>query len=77
LLSTDYRERVYAGWLGKCIGVRLAVTAVGAELAVAMDVQQLLRWRDEDMPYLSGQIGLGNGPAYHTRFERIVVQGID
>jgi ADP-ribosylglycohydrolase len=23
LLPSDYRERVYAGWLGKCIGVRL------------------------------------------------------
>jgi ADP-ribosylglycohydrolase len=25
VLPFDYRERVYAGWLGKCIGVRLGV----------------------------------------------------
>jgi hypothetical protein len=56
--------------------MRLAVTAVGAELVVAVDGQQLLRWRDEDMPYLSGQIGLGNQPACHTRFERVEVRPV-
>ena len=25
MLSNEYRDRVYAGWLGKCIGVRLGV----------------------------------------------------
>jgi hypothetical protein len=57
--------------------VRLAVTAAGAELAVAVDGQPLLSWRDEDAPYLSGQVGLGNGPACHTRFERVEMRSID
>jgi hypothetical protein len=54
--------------------VRLAITVAGAELMVAADGQSLLRWRDDDAPYLSGQIGLGNGPACHTRFERVVMR---
>lgn len=35
-LPSDYRDRVYAGWLGKCIGVRLGVPVEGwsyAEIA--------------------------------------------
>ena len=55
--------------------VRLAVTAVGDELAVAAGERPLLRWRD-DQPYLYGQIGLGNGPGCHTRFERVEVRGM-
>jgi len=56
--------------------LRLAVTAVGDELSVSHDEHTLLRWRDEDAPYLSGQIGLGNGPGCHTRFERVAVRGM-
>jgi ADP-ribosylglycohydrolase len=54
--------------------VRLAVTATGNELTVAADGQPLLRWRDHDAPYLHGQIGVGNGPGCHTRFERVAVR---
>ena len=31
-LPADYAERVYAGWLGKCIGVRLGATGRGLDL---------------------------------------------
>jgi ADP-ribosylglycohydrolase len=54
--------------------VRLSVAATGPELAVEADGRLLLRWRDDDTPYLNGQIGLGNGPGCHTRFERIAVK---
>jgi hypothetical protein len=57
---------------GTC--VRLEVTAKAAELIVAVDGQPLLQWHDEDAPYLSGQIGLGNGAGCHTRFERVAVR---
>ncbi len=52
--------------------MQLAISAVGAELVAG---QTLLRWRDTEAPYLNGQIGLGNGPGCHTRFERVAVRG--
>ena len=52
-----------------------SITATGPELAVAVDGRELLRWRDEDAPFLSGQIGLGNGPRCHTRFEQVTIPG--
>lgn len=57
--------------------VRLTVTAIGEEFVIAADDQPILRWRDADAPYLNGQIGLGNGAGCHTRFERVVVEGIE
>jgi hypothetical protein len=59
---------------GTC--VRLEVTAQGAALTVAADRQVLLRWHDEDAPYLKGQIGLGNGVGCHTRFRCVAVRGL-
>jgi hypothetical protein len=59
---------------GRC--VRLEITAQGATVTVAAGGQALLRWHDQDAPYLSGQIGLGNGPGCHTRFERVSVRGL-
>jgi hypothetical protein len=54
--------------------VRITVAAVDAELVVAANGQELLRWHDEGEAYLSGQIGLGNGLGCHTRFERVKVR---
>lgn len=71
-----YRE-VASATLGWAHGqpVQLAISAVGAELEIAVAGQTLLRWRDTEAPYLSGQIGLGTGPGCHTRFERVAVRG--
>ena len=55
--------------------VTLEVTATGPEIAVAAAGETLLRWRDDDAPYLTGQIGLGTAHGSHTCCTRLAVEG--
>ena len=50
------------------------VEALGDRLQLAVDGETVLDFTDADAPYLSGQIGLANGPGCRTRFERLQVQ---
>jgi len=54
-------------------GYEVSVTARGSELAVSVDGEELMRWRDESSPFLHGQVGLSNFPGCHTRFEYVRV----
>ncbi len=50
------------------------VVALGGRLQLAVDGETLLDFIDADAPYLTGQIGLANGPGCRTRFERLQVR---
>ena len=54
----------------------LTATASANGLTLSVNGQQLLTWADTDAPYLSGQIGLSNGPGCHTRFLRLQVSPV-
>lgn len=53
----------------------IQIQAVRDTLAVRVDGVLRLEWRDEQEPYLHGQIGLSNWDGSHTRYERIRVRG--
>lgn len=55
--------------------VTLQVTVVGDRIDVAADGAPLIHWRDENKPYLSGQIGLGTAHGSHTLFSSLSVEG--
>jgi ADP-ribosylglycohydrolase len=49
----------------------LSASARGSVLTLGVDGETLLTVRDDAAPRLRGQIGLGSGPACHTRFLRL------
>jgi ADP-ribosylglycohydrolase len=56
---------------------QIQVQAVGPTITVCVNGSQLLESHDSHQPYLSGQIGISNWAASHTRVERIAVRGND
>lgn len=54
----------------------LEVRVLENSLLVKVDDQELLAWRDDDEPYLTGQIGLSTWEGGHLRCERIRVQPV-
>jgi hypothetical protein len=53
-LKNEYLERIYAGWLGKIIGIK----AQGNRFTVSVDGKEYISYTDSDGPYLSGCAGL-------------------
>ncbi len=56
---------------------RLEVKAIGPDIMAAVDGRPLLHWRDQQMPYLHGQIGLSVSGGCHMACERLAVSGHD
>jgi ADP-ribosylglycohydrolase len=54
----------------------IVVVARGSHLEVALDGAPLLSWRDEDAPYLRGQIGLSNFAGCRTAYEEVAVSPV-
>ncbi len=50
----------------------LTVRVQGNQLTAAIDNTQLA-WRDDDAPYLNGQIGFANFAGCHTAFEKLTI----
>jgi ADP-ribosylglycohydrolase len=70
-----YRELLSAPYdwqLGATYSARVAAT--GNRLQLAINGETVLDHTDVDGPYLSGQIGLANGPGCRTRFTRLQVR---
>ena len=74
--SGGYRE-VAAAPCAWSIGVPLTleIAAIGNSIEVAAGGLPLIRWHDDEAPYLAGQIGLGVAHGSHTLFTRLSVQG--
>ncbi len=51
----------------------LRAAAAGQTLSLSVDGEEILTVEDTDAPYLSGQIGLGNGPGCMTKFYALKV----
>lgn len=57
----------------------LTVTAQGNEISAMIEGDgntAQLSWRDDDMPYLSGAIGLSTGHGGHTQFTRVEISPV-
>ena len=51
----------------------LSLTVEDNRLVAQVDGETMLEWRDDDAPYLNGQIGLSNFAGCHTRYEYVKI----
>lgn len=74
--DNGYRELASAKWdwePGQA--VQIAVLAIGNRFILSADGKEVLRYEDEDRPYLSGQVGFGNRGGSHTHYRHFSVKG--
>lgn len=55
---------------------RIKVDAIGNEFKVYIDDHELIRYRDDDNPYMKGQVGFSNIGGGHTHYRYLTVKHI-